>query len=269
MNPERQVALFGLNKTKRRTISAAAEKEITLTRDEEYVLESEDGVREVGRLLKRGAESENSFPGWKVLRQATEEDLSKKEANDSEMEETVEKAQSLVDKQGLPMNIIGGEYSLERAQLRFYFKAPHRVDFRGLLKELARDFSTRIELEQVGPREAAAILGGIGRCGYEFCCRRFLDDPGPIPMELASDQELSLSPERLTGGCGRLLCCLEYEHDDYVAKLAQMPDIGAKVSCPEGTCEVIDHNVQKNTVRLQTEEGEELELKKEEIRKLE
>jgi len=191
--------------------------------------------------------------------------------NQEKAEKAVPVTQELADKRSLPMNIIGAEYSFQRSQLKFYFKAPHRVDFRGLVKTLAHEFSTRIELEQVGPREAAAILGGRGRCGRELCCSRFLYNPGPVPMELAEKQEISVSPDRITGVCGRLACCLQYELDDYVAKLDEMPSEGSEVKCPAGKGKIVNRNIQKETLRvkLDKEEIEEFDWKDIEVIKKE
>lgn len=250
----------GLTKTKRRKVNARF-KGSHPSPDEKYIIEKNQ-VRELGVILpqdrKDGAEG-----GWKGVRRATDHDLLQAELNQEKAEKAVPVTQEFADKRSLPMNIIGAEYSFQRSQLKFYFKAPHRVDFRGLVKTLAHKFSTRIELEQVGPREAASILGGQGRCGQELCCCRFLYDPGPVPMELAEKQGISVSPDRITGVCGRLSCCLQYELDDYVARLEEMPDEGSKVKCPGGRGKVVNRNVQKETLRvkLDKEEIEEFDWK--------
>ncbi len=225
-----------------------------------YVIER-DEVSELGEVLPPSM-GEEKEPRWEASREATDHDILQAELNQEEAEKAISRAQKLADKRSLPMKVIGAEYTFQKSQLKFYFKAPHRVDFRGLVKALARDYSTRIELEQVGPREAASILGGLGRCGRELCCRRFLYDPGPVPMEFAEKQGISVSPERITGVCGRLACCLEYELDDYVSQLGEMPDRGSEVRSPQGEGEVIKRNVQKETVRVKLgkEEVEEFDV---------
>lgn len=255
--------IVGIHKAKRSTVKARlAGRPVAV--GEQCVISNEQGRLELGEVLKI-IDSESKSLDWKVIRKARKKDLERFEANREDSEEALETAEELVEHEGLPMDMLGAEYSLERGQLKFYFKAPHRVDFRGLLKEMARRFSTRIELEQVGPRGAAAILGGLGRCGREFCCRRFLEDPGPIPMELAQQQELTVSPGRLTGACGRLLCCLKYECEDYIKRIREMPPIGSRVKAVEAQGTVIDHNVQKGTVKMETEDGDQLEVPNDDI----
>ncbi|MBS3786725.1 signal peptidase [Candidatus Bipolaricaulota bacterium] len=239
----------GLRKTKRRKVAVEFE-ETQPDPEEQYIIEK-DQTRELGLVLPpEMLEDEGSEEPWKAVRQATDHDILQAELNQEEADKAISKAQRLADKRSLSMNIIGAEYSFQKSQLRFYFKAPHRVDFRGLVKALARSYSTRIELEQVGPREAASILGGRGHCGQELCCRRFLYDPGPVPMDFAEKQGISVSPERITGVCGRLTCCLQYELEDYVAKLEELPEKGSEVNSPMGKGEVINRNVQKETIRI-------------------
>lgn len=245
------VKLKNARKTKKRVRTAGRK----INPGDTCVIGNEQGRLELVEALKGGYSEKNDME-WKILRTAREGDLQSYKENEEDAKRATHTAQKIVKNQGLSMEIIGGEYSLERRQLKLYFKAPHRVDFRGLLKELAREFSTRIELEQVGPREAASIMGGIGRCGRELCCKRFLCNPGPIPMEVAQDQEISISPERITGVCGRLLCCLEFERKDYVDQLKKMPSLGTEVQWNDKAGEVIDHNVQKGTIKVKIEEGE-------------
>ncbi|MFP4646292.1 MAG: PSP1 domain-containing protein [Candidatus Bipolaricaulota bacterium] len=258
------VAVVGIRKARRITREARLAGR-SLSEGSKCVIGDDQGRLELAEALGLFHRDLDSVQ-WKVLREAEKKDLEQFEANAEAAEESIETAESLIKCQGLPMDILGAEYSLNRSQLKFYFKAPHRVDFRGLLKDLAGEFSTRIELEQVGPRSAASIIGGQGRCGREFCCRRFLSDPGPIPMEIAQKQELSVSPDRLTGGCGRLLCCLKYEYEDYVKSLQEMPDLGDEVQCPKGVGEVVSRNVQTRTVTVDLEDEEEkVELKNSEL----
>lgn len=253
------LATVSLSKTKRRTHQATIKEGVNISPQEECIITNSNGRHELGQVLQL-TESTEAEPRWEIKRLATDKDREEFAANKRDSTDAVPVAQEMIDDQGLPMELLGAEYSLHRDQLKFYFKAPRRVDFRGLLKELAREFSTRIELEQVGPRDAAAILGGIGRCGRKFCCRQFLDDPGPVPMELAQKQELSVSPDRLTGGCGRLLCCLRYELEDYEHWIAKMPALGKEISYQDEIYTVCDHNVQTKSVRLEDEEGKKISV---------
>lgn len=255
------VRFVGISKTKRRKVRASFEGEVES--EEQYIIEREE-VKELGVVLPEDCETDDE-PGWAGIRRATDPDILQAEMNQNQADEALPRAQKMADKRSLPMNIIGSEYSFQKSQLKFYFKAPHRVDFRGLVKALAHEFSTRIELEQVGPREAASILGGCGRCGQELCCRRFLYDPGPVPMELAEKQEISVSPDRITGACGRLACCLKYELEDYEEKLSEMPNRGSEVDSPAGKGKVIERNVQKDTLRVKLEEEEIREFDREEV----
>jgi len=251
----------GLKKTKRRKVVVEFD-DSDVSLKERYVIEKEN-IREMGVVLPKDMREEDDPTGWTSVRQVTDHDALQAELNQEEADKAIPRAQEMADKRSLPMTIIGAEYTFQKSQLKFYFKAPHRVDFRGLVKALARNYSTRIELEQVGPREAASILGGEGRCGQELCCRRFLYNPGPVPMDFAEKQEISVSPERITGVCGRLACCLEYELDNYVESLERMPEKGSRVKSPEGKGEVVQRNVQKETIRVKLgkEEIEEFALK--------
>ncbi|MFP4135829.1 MAG: stage 0 sporulation family protein [Candidatus Acetothermia bacterium] len=252
----------GLAKTKRRKVPVRFDG--SPEPNDQYVIEKEE-IRELGIVLPEEVE-EHEEAGWRAVREATEHDVLQVEMNQNQADEALPRAQSMADKRSLPMNLIGAEYSFQKSQLKFYFQAPHRVDFRGLVKALAHEFSTRIELEQVGPREAASILGGRGRCGQELCCRRFLYDPGPVPMELAEKQGISVSPDRITGVCGRLTCCLGYELEDYEEKLGEMPDKGSQVESPAGQGKVVQRNVQKGTVRIKLDEEDIREFDLEELR---
>jgi len=258
----------GLRKTKRRKVPVEF-KNSQPDIDEKYIIEM-DKLRELGLVLPADMlQDEEEGDRWKAVRVATDHDILQAQLNQEEADKAISEAQQLADKRSLPMKIIGAEYSFQKSQLRFYFKAPHRVDFRGLVKALARKYSTRIELEQVGPREAAAILGGRGHCGQELCCRRFLYDPGPVPMDFAEKQGISVSPERITGVCGRLTCCLQYELEDYVERLEKLPDRGSKVSSPKGEGEVVKRNAQKETIRVKLGQEEFEEFDADEIEVLE
>ncbi len=254
--------VIGLSKTKRRKLIARGGGS-SVEPGEQYIV-SNDNIKEVGEVLATDQEDQEDTE-WRIVREANDHDLLQVEINQENADKSVSVAQQLADKRSLQMKVIGSEYSLEKSQLKLYFKSPHRVDFRGLVKALAHEYSTRIELEQVGPRDAASILGGLGRCGQELCCRRFLYDPGPIPMEIAEKQGLSVSPDRLTGVCGRLLCCLEYELEGYVESLEGMPDKGQKVKSPDGMGRVIKRNVQKETLRVKLNGEEVKEFPLEEV----
>jgi cell fate regulator YaaT (PSP1 superfamily) len=164
-------------------------------------------------------------------------------------------AQEKVRKQGLPMQLLTGELDLEGRFLRIFFTAPGRVDFRELLRELSKALGMRIELRQVGPRDVARLLGGVGPCGRPICCRTFLRQLRPIPLELAFDQQLFFSPERITGCCGRLMCCLAYEHSQYLEAMEGMPKVGAKVELKGRRGKVTAINIFRSTLTVAWEDG--------------
>jgi len=196
----------------------------------------------------------------RVVRVASPRDVDTHRYNQADAERILFSTREVVARHDLPMHLVAAEYTLDRKQLRIYFTAPHRVDFRALLRDLAGRYGTRIELRQMGARDEARIKGGIGRCGLEICCHRFLHEPGPVPMELAYDQELFVSPERITGCCGRLMCCLAYEHETYKRALGQLPGLGAQVAWKDKKGKVISHNIFRNTVTILTNDRDRIEV---------
>jgi len=195
----------------------------------------------------------------RVVRIASQQDIDTHRYNQADAERILFSTREVVARHKLPMHLVAAEYTLDRKQLRIYFTAPHRVDFRALLRDLAARYGTRIELRQMGARDEARIKGGIGRCGLAVCCHRFLHDPNPVPMEMAYDQELFVSPERITGCCGRLMCCLAYEHGTYKEALERLPELGAQVVWNGKRGKIISHNIFRNTVTILTDERERLE----------
>jgi cell fate regulator YaaT (PSP1 superfamily) len=200
-----------------------------------------------------------------MIRMASPDDIQAYQYNQADAERVLSSTREAVALHGLPMHLVAAEYTLDRKQLRVYFTAPRRVDFRGLLRDLAARYSARIELRQMGARDEARIKGGLGRCGMEICCHRFLRDTHPIPMEMAYDQELFVAPDRITGACGRLMCCLAYEHDAYRKELAGVPKLGAQIQWQDKTGKLISHNIFRRTVTLLTNDRERLEVDVSEI----
>ena len=201
----------------------------------------------------------------RVVRTATDRDIESHQYNQADAERTLSSTREVITRHNLPMHLVAAEYALDRKKLRIYFTAPHRVDFRALLRDLASRFGTRIELRQMGARDEARLKGGIGRCGLIICCHRYLHEPRPIRMELAYDQELFVSPERITGVCGRLMCCLAYEHETYKCELASLPNLGAFVQWQEKKGKVVSHNIFRRTVTVLTDGHERVEVNAEEV----
>ncbi len=237
---------------------------ITLSPGDKCVVEH-NGLRlgEVLNVLDAGSGLGEQLE--RVVRVASQHDLESYSRNLVDSEQVLSSAREVVSRHGLPMHLVAAEYTLDRSHLRIYFTAPHRVDFRALLRELAGLFGVRIELRQMGARDEAKIKGGIGRCGRIVCCHSFLREPRSIPMEIAYDQELFVSPERITGICGRLMCCLAYEHDTYKQELAKMPKLGTRVSYGKKKGKVISHNIFRRTVTVLTDDNERIEADAEKV----
>ena len=185
-----------------------------------------------------------------VIRLAEPEDDARWKQLNSRQDELLRRCQEKIAEHELPMGLVKAEYSFDGSRLTFYFTADKRVDFRNLVRDLARTFRTRIELRQIGPRDEAKLLGGIGPCGRILCCSSFLPDYARVSIKMAKDQDLPLNPAKISGVCGRLLCCLAYEHEQYIEMKAEMPRRGSWVQTPEGPGEVWSANVLRGTVTV-------------------
>ncbi len=171
----------------------------------------------------------------KVIRKATDDDIKQMENNKIDEQEAFAKCKEMIKKHDLPMKLLKSEYTLDRTRLTFYFTAEGRIDFRQLVRDLARIFRTRIELRQVGVRDATKILGGFGVCGKEFCCSTFLREFDNVSIKMAKDQNLILNPGKISGVCGRLMCCLMYESDLY-------DDVGTETEEFIELTDIVDEN---------------------------
>ncbi len=178
-----------------------------------------------------------------IIRLATAEDLERVKANSEREHEALRQCQEAVHRHNLPMKVISSEYTFDRSRLVFHFSAEGRVDFRGLVRELASMFRTRIELRQIGVRDEAKMLGGYGTCGRALCCASFLHGFDPVAIRMAKDQGLSLNPSKISGACGRLMCCLRYEHETYLQCRCDLPKEGTWVRTPRGTGQVRGLNI--------------------------
>ena len=192
---------------------------------------------------------------WEVLRLATEDDFQRVVENERLERDAFQVCRQLILKRELPMKLVRVEYAFDRSQALFYFTAETRVDFRELVRDLAHQFRTRIELKQVGVRDEAKILGGIGYCGRELCCKAFLRNFRPVSKKMARDQNLTLNPSKISGICGRLLCCLVYEESMYEEMSRGMPGEGAEIETPSGPGRVKAVNPLKQTVDVQLDSG--------------
>ncbi len=195
-------------------------------------------------------ESEIVAPLKKIIRIANEKDHKQHIENVKKKERAMALCQEKIDKHGLVMKLIDVEYTFDNSKVVFYFTADGRVDFRELVKDLAGVFKMRIELRQIGVRDEAKMLGGIGSCGRALCCHSWLSDFEPVSIKMAKVQNLSLNPAKISGICGRLMCCLKYENDIYMEFRKGMPDVGESVKTPDGTAKVVDTNLLERTVKV-------------------
>jgi cell fate regulator YaaT (PSP1 superfamily) len=191
-----------------------------------------------------------------VARIATAEDIEKYERNVKDAKKALEKCRQIVEEKKLEMYVGSAEYTFNREQLMFRFLADSRVDFRELAKELASIYHTRIELHQVGVRDKAKEVGGIGQCGLVLCCHKFLNDFDTVSINMAKNQGIALNPTKINGQCGRLLCCLKYEDECYKECRKNMPKVGDRIKTKQGEGKVLSLDIIKNTARvLVPEEG--------------
>jgi len=195
-----------------------------------------------------------------VLRRATTADLLDAQLYQAKEGEACETCREQVAKFKLPMKVVSAEYSFDGSRLTFFFTAEQRVDFRQLVRELARIFRTRIELRQIGVRDEARIVGGLGKCGRPLCCETWLNDFSPVSIRMAKQQDLPLSPMEISGLCGRLLCCLGYEHDYYKDVKSRFPRVGKRIDTPKGQGKVVHVSVLRETVTVLYEDGSELDF---------
>ena len=196
-----------------------------------------------------------------ILRIATEQDMLTQKRNEEYEKEAFDIAIERIAEHKLEMKLVDVEYAFDHSKIIFYFTANGRVDFRMLVKNLASIFKTRIELRQIGVRDEAKMLGGIGPCGRPICCRTFLGDFTPVSIKMAKEQSLSLNPTKISGLCDRLMCCLKYEQDQYEATRKRMPRVGREIITPDGVGTINAINVLEETVRVRIAVGDAFELR--------
>ena len=197
----------------------------------------------VAKANHKTNEDDITKPLKKVIRAATEEDVKTLAENKEKEKEAFKFCEGKIEAHGRDMNLVDVEYTFDRSKLLFYFTADGRVDFRELVKDLASAFRTRIELRQIGVRDESRMVGGFGICGRPFCCNTFLNDFQPVSIKMAKEQGLSLNPTKISGTCGRLMCCLKYEQDTYEHLLRVTPKVGAIVETRDGKGKVIENNL--------------------------
>ena len=197
----------------------------------------------------------------KLIRIATAQDIQRCTDNRAREKEAYRICQKKIAEHQLDMKLVSVEYAFDSSKILFYFTANGRVDFRSLVKDLASVFKMRIELRQIGVRDEARMLGGLGACGRPICCGTFLDEFQPVSIKMAKEQNLSLNPTKISGVCGRLMCCLKYEQDHYEQTRKKMPRIGRDVSTPDGIGSVTELNIVKETIKVRIANGDSSEIK--------
>jgi cell fate regulator YaaT (PSP1 superfamily) len=232
--------------------------ELTIPTGEFVIVETVRGI-EFGKVVisnKQVDENDIVLPLKKVIRIADAKDKMVVEENKKAAQEAYHICLKKVEEHGLEMKLVDVEYTFDRNKVIFYFTADGRVDFRELVKDLAAIFRTRIELRQIGVRDEAKMLGGIGPCGRMLCCSTFLGDFDPVSIKMAKDQNLSLNPTKISGLCGRLMCCLKYENDEYETAKEQLPDLGEYIETPHGLGRVVGLNILERILQVELSEHE-------------
>lgn len=226
-----------------------------VTVNDKVIVETVRGI-ELGTVIEELKEIDDSevISALKpVLRIASEEDVMNHQRNQDDIPIALKKCSTQIKKNKLDMKLLGCEYTLDRTKLIIYFNAEGRVDFRELVKDLANEFKVRIELRQVGTRDGAKFLGGIGPCGYLICCNTFLGDFDTVSIKMAKNQNLSLNPVNISGLCGKLLCCIKFEDDTYKEHRQVLPKVNSYVMTVDGRAKVIAVNIINKSVRVMTQ----------------
>ena len=238
---------------------------LDLTPGDRVIVQADRGedfgqVTALGSIAERKCSSSGGCstptPTARVLRRAEPDEVTRARYKVDDERRARLEARRHVARHGLKMKVTETEWQFDRKKLIIYFTAEKRVDFRALVRDLARSFRTRIELKQIGVRDEAALLGGVGRCGRELCCSTWLPELKPVSLQLAKDQSLSLNPAQISGCCGRLMCCLMYEHDSYVEARRRFPREGRSLRTGRGRERVVSVNIFNETITLRDAEGD-------------
>ncbi|HEX9069846.1 MAG TPA: stage 0 sporulation family protein [Ktedonobacterales bacterium] len=228
-------------------------------RNGQWVIVETPRGHECGRVVvsprQVAAADLGSEPPFPIVRTASDDDLARLLEWKAKEKSALRDCAEQVSRHSLPMKLVESEYTWDGKRLTFFFVAENRVDFRALVRDLANHFHTRIELRQVGARDHAKALGGVGMCGKALCCSSWLTDFNGVSIKMAKDQDLPLNNAKISGVCGRLMCCLAYEHETYLDAHARMPEIGDFVTGPTGPGRVVGHNVPREAVNLLLESG--------------
>lgn len=229
----------------------------------DYAIVEADRGLDYGQIISESEvilDDDIERPLRSVTRIATAEDMRRIQKNKEKVAHAFDTCQKKIQQRNIPMKLVEAEYSFDRSKVIFYFTAEGRVDFRELVKDLARIFKVRIELRQIGVRDETKLLGGFGPCGQPLCCARFLKDFEPVTIRMAKEQDLPLNPTKISGLCGRLMCCLAYEYKLYKELSKGLPREGDAIRLKEGSGKVIAVNALKRSVTVELDNGREIEV---------
>ena len=235
---------------------------IDLEANDHVVVDTTRGLQ-LGQVVispKQVLASETTKPLKPIVRKAEPEDVERAQELETKEKEALAECGKLIAKLNLSMKLLSAEYTLDGSRLTFFFSAAERVDFRELVRELSGRFKTRVELRQIGPRDKAKLIGGCGRCGCTLCCMSFLSEFAPVSIKMAKEQGLPLNPMKISGVCGRLMCCLVYESEQYHTMRGKLPKEGQRVSTAMGVASVVGSNTLKETVLVELESQATVEL---------
>ena len=230
----------------------------------EYVIVEQDRGLEYGQIVSEPEtvlDTEIERPLRKIIRKTNPWDHHQIEKNKKKTKELIQICAKKISERGLSMKLVEAEYSFDRSKIIFYFTSEERVDFRNLVRDLANIFKARIELKQIGVRDEAKLMGGYGPCGKELCCVKFLKDFEPVTIRMAKDQNLPLNPTKISGLCGRLMCCLSYENQTYKEFLKGLPKVGQEIKTEKGKGKVVGINPLKRSAMVEIGEGKRIEVK--------
>lgn len=236
-------------------------EELPLKRDDYVIVHTEQGWG-FGQVVEAPCPRDPRFHPAEIKKidhRASVEEVQKHLENEEFEQDAKAYFMERIAAHDLAMNLVDVEYYYDRSKIIFFFTADGRVDFRELLKDLVRRLRTRVELRQIGIRNQAKMVGGLGGCGRPLCCASFLNNFHAVSIKMAKEQNLSLNPSKISGACGRLMCCLQYEYDTYRELKKDMPKLGKKIELPEGRGKVVRQNVMQRSVTVQLEDGREIE----------
>ena len=233
------------------------------------ILEGQEGETLIGEVITGPRKLSSDLKvGARIIRRANQEDMEKLR-NDIRLEKNVKSyCLERIAFHKLPMDLVDVEKPFNENKVIIYFTADGRVDFRALLKDLVAKFRTRIELRQIGVRQEASMIGGIGPCGRPLCCATFLKDFTPVTIKMAKIQDIPLNPNKISGTCGRLMCCLSFEHDFYEESKEDLPEVGKKVKTMYGEGKVLRYNILRDTLTVVFESGNSMEIKIEDVKEV-